>query len=582
MSTSAEAAYAAIKNLENTGQITLPEPQATVTVGSINPSTGAFTWSVPTLVQTTTIAPLPQSGQKTNTILNRTAGVVRTNAVDLILKFTLESLQPVLADPWIKTVVSPAAMQASHLQPIGFHGSSPAVTITGFPTISSSGGEILVDAGLACSAMMESESTTPPVTTFGLTITIPGHPQVNISIMIVRPPVLGMGAFTIPALPLALVYAPPQGQLQKNTATYTVAQTFTRAVTTAITQSTSTKTAQAYSPADLIGKVASSIAAVAAIVGTGGAGAGAAAGGGALGAALTSLFGSSGSDSGDSTANSLKTASSSLDLFADILGSVDSSTASQTNTVTTETDQTITIATTNMSAYSTTPGQGPGVGDIFVYFSNVRVVWVAVNGEVGINVLNVGSLVNASAASLQQDLAALNSGGTAGSGLDAATLKLLLSYDPFCAKVPIVVVGPALVAPPRFTPAAQPEINVKGSTVNYGYTLDVTSEDKQVQTTTQATITDFKPGWVSVLFGSDNTETTTTMTFTTTQTTDTKDDLKITNAAAFISQTPGDNLDVLAFTDRTFGTYLYAVSGASVLQGEAVVANGEEALQAAV
>lgn len=35
-----------IKNLENMGQITLPEPQATVTVGSIHASIGKFEWSV--------------------------------------------------------------------------------------------------------------------------------------------------------------------------------------------------------------------------------------------------------------------------------------------------------------------------------------------------------------------------------------------------------------------------------------------------------------------------------------------------------------------------------------------------------
>src|SRR5436190_1964869 len=35
-----------------------------------------------------------------------------------------------------------------------------------------------------------------------------------------RPSVIGAGVFTVPALPLALIYEPPQGKLKKNTAKY--------------------------------------------------------------------------------------------------------------------------------------------------------------------------------------------------------------------------------------------------------------------------------------------------------------------------------------------------------------------------
>jgi hypothetical protein len=98
--------------------------------------------------------------------------------------------------------------------------------------------------------------------------------------------------------------------------------------------------------------------------------------------------------------------------------------------------------------------------------------------------------------------------------------------------------------------------------------VDVTDEDKEVQTSTQTTITDAKPGWLSVLFGGDDTETTTTMTLTTAQTTDIKTDLKVTNTLNMFSQDSTDPIDVLIFTDRSFGTYLYAEKGSSVLQGD--------------
>ena len=80
------------------------------------------------------------------------------------------------------------------------------------------------------------------------------------------------------------------------------------------------------------------------------------------------------------------------------------------------------------------------------------------------------------------------------------------------------------------------------------------------------------PGWIPVIFGADNTDTTTTMTFATSQTDDIKTDVKISNTATFVSQSSNDVLDVLAFKDQTFGTVLYAVKGTPVLQGGITVA----------
>ena len=204
----------------------------------------------------------------------------------------------------------------------------------------------------------QTENVSPAVTAFNLTITVPGKAAVEVRIIIVRPPVLGMGAFTIPALPIAVVYAPPQGKQNKNFASYTVADIFTRSLTTAITSSTSTKTAQAFSAGDIIGKVAGAIASVAAIVGTGGT-AGASAG--VLGALLTTLTGTGGSSSTRSTvSNDLKTASSALDLLGDAVSSVGSVGETQGGTVTAESDHSITVQITDMSAYTTEIGAGPG------------------------------------------------------------------------------------------------------------------------------------------------------------------------------------------------------------------------------
>ncbi len=570
MSSSAEQAYAQIKNLENTGRLNLPQPQASVTVGTINALTGKFEWAVPTIDQTTSIPPPPGALKPVNTITNTTVGVVQTNAVDLLLRIMVSG-EPKL--PLGVAVAGRAEQILSDVKVAATQSASPVI-VEGFPTVSSSASEIVVNAGFACSAALQGQThVSPPVTTFSLTLKAPGHADVSVRLIIVRPPVLGLGAFTIPAVPIALVYAPPQGKQNKNSASYAVTDTFTRTVTTAVTSSTNTKTAQAYSAADLIGKVASSIAAVAAVVGTGGTGAGAAAGAGALGGILGGLFGSGGSSSsGSSTSTDLKTASSDLEAVADILNAVGTSTDTSAGTVTSESDHSLTIQVTNMSQYSTAAGQGPGIGDVFVYFYNVRVVWAAVNGEVGIHVLGLDTLAFATAADLLQDQQALKTGGVATTGLDATSIQMLLNLDPFCVRKPSTIaveIGPALVGPPRFVPADPAERQGEGTTVTFSESIDVTSEDKEVQTTTQTNITDVKPSWVSVLFGGSNVETTTTMTFTTAQTTDTKTDFKVTNSVSLVSQDTTDPFDVLVFTDRTFGTYLYAAKGSYVLQGSA-------------
>jgi hypothetical protein len=447
-------------------------------------------------------------------------------------------------------------------------GTGSGVTIAGFPTVSSTATKIVLDAGFACSVEAQTENVSPAVTAFNLTITVPGKAAVEVRIIIVRPPVLGMGAFTIPALPIAVVYAPPQGKQNKNFASYTVADIFTRSLTTAITSSTSTKTAQAFSAGDIIGKVAGAIASVAAIVGTGGT-AGASAG--VLGALLTTLTGTGGSSSTRSTvSNDLKTASSALDLLGDAVSSVGSVGETQGGTVTAESDHSITVQITDMSAYTTEIGAGPGAGDIFVYFSDVKVVWTAINGDVGIHVLGFGAIATQTASALLQEQQSLSQGGAPTLGLDAASIESLLNLDPFCVKRPVGALSGLLlplVSPPRFTPAATPERSGAGTGGVWTEIVDVTNEDKEVQTTTQTTITDAKPGWLSVLFGGDDTETTTTMTLTTAQTTDIKTELKVTNVVNIFSEDSTDPFDIMFFIDRSFGTYLYAENGSSVLQG---------------
>jgi hypothetical protein len=142
---------------------------------------------------------------RTNTIINVVVGLVATKAVDLILRFDVKGVHPKAL-----AAALDATPRVGGVTGVGGSIFDPpsGVTISGFPTILNTSTEILVDAGLSVSSLLQGTVVTPPVSTFTIGITIPGHPDVNLEIAIVRPPVLGMGAFTIPAVPLTVIYAP--------------------------------------------------------------------------------------------------------------------------------------------------------------------------------------------------------------------------------------------------------------------------------------------------------------------------------------------------------------------------------------
>jgi len=595
-------AYEQIKTLENNGQIQLPATQDTVEIGTIDPKAGTFTWSAPTVVQTTVLPPPP--GGRTNQILNITVGVVATKAVDLFLKFAVipqrvttvfgEMARSVAATGPAEsgptgagpaTAVAAAAGAAAALAPenVVMGGGGPiaetngGTVITGFPTVSSEATEITLDAGYACSQAFIAENVTPPVTRFDLTITIPGHNDISVSIFIVRPPVVGMGAFTIPALPMTIVYAPPQGLQAKNTMTYSDTETFSRSVTSSVTSSTNTKTTPAYTAADLISKVAGAITAVAAVVGTGGAGA---AGGASIAGALSELGAAltgGAKDANDSTASATQQVSSELTLVSDILNALDPSPPpSQSATVTTEQDQSLTLTVQDMSLFGSKAGLGPGVGDRIIYLTNLRLVWMAVNGEVGIYVLGFDGTGANAVQDLIQEEQSLSTGNPPQLGLDLPTIQSLLSQDPLTATrhSPIGAVEPPLVGPPRFVPAS-PSSRMGSGTGAQGdqftASFDTATETKNVTTNTQTNSTDAKPGWLAVIFGAPNLETVTTSTFTTTQTTDDKADDKITSTVTFFSEGANDPYNVKIFYDNTFGTYLVLDANSPALQGTTIV-----------
>lgn len=562
MGLSIDAAYAQIKALESNEVLRIPRVEETVTVGTIDPAAGTFTWAVPTLVQTLVIPPLPP--KRTNTIINTEVGVVTTDAVDLQLRFDVipQRTTPVVTD----RLRSRTARTARRFPEVGgvFFETNGGTTITGFPTVESAADHITVDAGLVCSRTLDTRMMTPPVSRFDLAIEIPGHDRISVPVFILRPPVVGIGVFTVPALPMTIVYAPPQGAQKKNAATYQDTQTVSRSVTASIKQETNTKTVQAYSATDLIGKVAAAIGTAAALVGTGGA-AGAIAAGGALAGAAKEKNGG--------VVDALKGLKSGLDAVKTVLDAVGAPSGSSSQSITTQDDHTLSLTVANMSQYGSASALGPGAGDRIVFLKDVKVVWMAVDGEVGIHVLGASGIGANAVADLMQEKALLQGGASPTLGLDVATIDSLLNADPIVApsRRRLDWIGAPRIAPPRFEPAS-PAGRSGSGTGSGGDVFQVSYEvgdgTKHTATSSSTRITDHKPGWGAVLFGlEDNEQTTTTSTFTTSQVTEDKTSDKVVSTVTIFSTGHDDPYDLKLFYDNLFGTYCVLPADSPLLHG---------------
>ena len=245
-----QIAYARIKALENNQTpLPLPAPTDTIVVGTIDAQSGAFSFLVPTFQQTIR-DPSPPGKGAVNRPIELTVGVVATNCVNLMLAFEVTNVTRANAPP-----PQEAARMAVNVGSTAVAGGTGDVTISGFPSGGVQGARILLNAGLAASALLDAPTVTPGVETFSVGITV--HGQLTYQhISILRPPVLGVGAFTIPALLVAIVFAPPQGKLGKNSNSFADKVTTTTTTTISVSNQTDTKTAQAYTAADLAGKVA--------------------------------------------------------------------------------------------------------------------------------------------------------------------------------------------------------------------------------------------------------------------------------------------------------------------------------------
>ncbi|HEV2275767.1 MAG TPA: hypothetical protein VGR96_16470, partial [Acidobacteriaceae bacterium] len=215
------------------------------------------------------------------------------------------------------------------------------------------------------------------------------------------------GVFTIPAIPIAIVYAPPADSQKKSTATYGTADS----VGTSVSYDFSVDSSQTNEPVFLDGAafraflgVVSDALAVAGVAAS-----------------------ADGSVASKAAGDQLTSASKDV---TTIVGLLPSNTVTDQQGTVNENGSTMTITYTESTALGTTAaGGGPGVGDNIIFYRNVLVAWAYAGG--------VWQLFPFSADLTTVTPAVLQSQANLDKlGISSADAQVLLSLDPFVAGGP--------------------------------------------------------------------------------------------------------------------------------------------------
>jgi hypothetical protein len=500
MGNTAQQAYDAIKNLEAQGKLPLPEPAFTKFVGSFNAASGKFGFAIPTTVVTTTetvqVAGKPHVIKQTHTV-----GQVRSDfAVDLLLKFIVQNPK------------GPSTVRVG----------ATSVTVPAGQT------SITVDVGNMIS--LPGADGTLPVFPGSISS---GSASAEFQLQIIRAPLITAGAFTIPALPLVLIYAPPPGAQNTNFAEYSTSTATTRKLSSTVSSTNSTKTADALSTSDFATKVSGLLGSLAKV---------------------------------EQDNKEFGAAANSIGFGLGLLAAIFPDTSiTETGALTTTTQHDLVTTDTDTTTFGTPPGLGPGVGDRFVYLRNVKIVWLIADNNLSYTVLGVDGIRAFAAQQLLSDAAAIASSSgkvTAGpvTGLDADTLQKLLALDPFVGNPSPALLAPRFVQNDPASAGGSGTDNKSGDT--FTVTHDISETDTSTQTSTSTTIVDFKPGWLTALFGEAQ-ATENQMTFTSTLTTQQGTDQKQTATVTFFAAPTDPPYLVGLFFDRLFGTFAFTAAAGS-------------------
>lgn len=394
--------------------------------------------------------------------------------------------------------------------------------------------------------------------------------KTQVALVIERPLLVGAGVFTVPVIPIAIVYEPPQDKNNRNTVTYTLAKSAGTTVRTSMTREDSLTVPITPQFSDYSG----------------------------FQSKLNSL------GSACSTANSVfpnkvtAVAGSLLKTFAEGLGRVS---ASQTKGTIVTKDHALSIYFAREVSLATSLHKGPGLGDRILTRRNARVAWLADN-EGGITLyLLPGSIekpfpVSMLQAELQPALAntpypvltsskiktvldnksqpntTKSPAPTGGSGLSRDQIRALLELDPFVGRGPQASLpSPRFCYVDSYEPTWEPQ--------SYTFTHVITNEDMNAKAQYVIKMEDQSPGWLSFLGLGVTEEKHVKTSVTHTGSTTVKTGQTVSTEVKFFAEV-GETYCVEAYYDRVFGTFAFRsapLSSDPALTGQATNEFGQPA-----
>jgi hypothetical protein len=346
--------------------------------------------------------------------------------------------------------------------------------------------------------------------------------------------IIGAGAFTIPALPLAIVYAPPADATGLSKASYEVAESI--GTTSSFQLSNDVSSSQPWLPQNLsdlkdmqtgLNILSSLLSKSQNPVAQG------------LGEALGAIASGIGTISGSATTGTVSVDGSSITI-----------TESKTQTI-----------------YAETKNGGPGVGDAIIYLHDAKFAWLMADGQLRI------ALMGGVYASLPASYLRAHANEPQGTGLPPDVVQQLLAMDPF-------VAGGNMVQLPsdRFeeidSQVQGPFEYGGGQTLAGAHTQTFTTTETRSRTDYTTHIQDFNPGWLAQLFGAQASTLKTTVSVTQAAGT-THSETQSINWE--LHSGPNERFVVELWRDRVFGTYAFRqepVSGSPRFKGIAKAANG--------
>jgi len=340
----------------------------------------------------------------------------------------------------------------------------------------------------------------------------------------VGPPPAGLGAFTIPVLPLSVVYAPPADAHGQSTAAYSTGHTVGTSVDIGFSNSSSSSV-----PVQAVGFVGQ-------VQGFAG----------ALRAEAVGL-----------SAAGATAAATAYTTIADQLGQV---TATHQIDVTDGFEQTMTVSqSTTETTGTTAAGGGPGEGDVLHFYKDVRMVWSYVDGRLRLCPIDAVEVIT-TARGLRADA----------HGLAPADVAALLALDPFGTDA-----AAAVLPADRFTLLERLEYGHGATLVrSITTTRDTKQQVTHRQITTDTTRWDAGPFLTALGVGG---STSTSMTLTNATGDEVSDSVTVTLT---LVSGPDDYTVVDVYIDALFGTFALQpvppaptamLRGAGLTPGRAVV-----------